>query len=34
MPYIQNPESGIAFVIIILILAIFATLFPERDDKK
>jgi hypothetical protein len=33
MPYIQNQESGIVFVVIILLLTIFATLFPEKDDK-
>ena len=33
MPYIEHPEGGIVFVVAILIMAIFATLFPEKEDK-
>ncbi len=32
MPY-HNPDFGIVFVIVILLLAIFATLFPEDKSK-
>lgn len=30
----QDPDFGVAFVLAILVVAIFATLFPEKDDKK
>ena len=33
MPYIENPESGIVFVLAIFVMAILATLFPEKEDK-
>jgi len=32
MPY-HNPDFGIVFVVAILLLAIFATLFPEAKTK-
>jgi len=31
MPY-YNQEFGIVFVVVILLVAIFATLFPERKE--
>lgn len=29
----QDPNFGVAFVVAILVVAIFATLFPEKNDK-
>jgi hypothetical protein len=29
----QNPEAGIAFIVILIILATLATLFPEKEEK-
>lgn len=33
MPYLGDPNSGLVFVLVIFLLAIFATLFPEKKDK-
>jgi len=33
MPYIEHPEGGIVFVVVILILAIFATLDHYKNNK-
>jgi hypothetical protein len=30
----QNPEFGIAFLAVIVILAIVASLFPKKDDRE
>jgi predicted negative regulator of RcsB-dependent stress response len=34
MPYIEHPEGGIVFVVVILILAIFATWDYYKKDKE
>jgi len=32
MPY-HNPDFGIMFVVVIFLVALFATLFPENKDQ-
>lgn len=34
MPYIENPEGGIVFVLAILVMAIFATIDYYSKHKK
>lgn len=33
MPY-HDPMLGVAFLVSILVLAIFATIFPDKPDKS
>ncbi len=32
--YIELPESGLAFVAVIFILAVLATIFPEKTNDE